>query len=113
MTESVAIKEGRVTPENVEIGDFVQYGMVTDTAVLEVIGKTPKGIKLRDAKNNGIQHVNTDGIILSEVEADPDGSLVTLRERKNGGFRIARSYGIINFARTIDGVPVERMDMNF
>jgi uncharacterized protein YfkK (UPF0435 family) len=101
------------TVDNVEVGDFVQYAMVTDTKVLEVVGKTAKSIKLRETLRTGVKHDGGGLIVFSEVAPNLDGELVTLRERKEGGFKIHRSYGKIFHARIIDGAPVERTDWGF
>lgn len=104
--------------DDVAVGDFVQYAMVTDTVILEVVGKTAKTLWLRGAQRGEVVRTdNIDGnpypVQWVAAEPNPEGLTFKLRERKDGGFRIAETYGRITEAVKLDGVPVFKTDYRF
>ena len=107
------------TTADVAVGDFLQYTLVTDTVVVEVVKKTDKTLWLRTTQvGEKVRVDNVDGnpypVIYDEILANPEtGKVFKLRERKNGGFRYAETYGTIYPATTIDGVPVKRTDYRY
>lgn len=106
------------TTADVEIGDFVQYALVTDTVVLEVVDKTAKTLKLRGTQRGEVVRTdNIDGnpwpVQWTEAVPNPDGPVFKFRERKNGGFRAAETYGQVTPALIVEGVPATRVDYRF
>ena len=77
-----------------KVGDFLVYTMWTDTRGYEVVGVTPKGIKLRlTVDGPKVTSENRDGnpypCVWEEMLPDPDGEVFLLRRRKDGTFRVA------------------------
>lgn len=106
------------TTEDVKVGDFLQYALVTDTRVVEVVAKTAKTLTLRPAQDGDtVRNDNIDGnpwpVTWTAQVADHTALTFQLRQRKVGGFRYAETYGQLYPAHTIDGVPVRKTDYRF
>ena len=100
---------------NFTVGDFVQYTMVTDSVVLEVVRVSAKSIWIRRTKGGEIlRSDNHDGnpypVVYTEQVADEGGAVQRLGLTKKGFFRIDRSFGRIYPAHTINGKPVRKVD---
>ena len=101
--------------ENVQVGDFVQYTMVTDTQVYEVMGKTAKTLQLRTTVDGErMKSENVDGnpypLVYVAVESWDGTQTETVRLRKDGTYRMASWANPIRFAECIDGKPVRFTD---
>lgn len=97
--------------DDVQPGDFVQYTLVTDTRVYEVVGKTAKTLRIRPAnKGERVASENHDGnpypVVWTEAESDPDGAVITVRLRKDGTYRLANWARPLRPATIVEGKPV-------
>lgn len=91
---------------------YVAQTLVTDTMVWEIIGRTPKGLKLRSTRSGGT--VETDGnsppVVWTEQLSDPDGLVKSVRLRQDGTYRTGQGANPLHPCRMIDGKPVSRTD---
>ena len=100
----------KVTP-----GDFLAETLVTDTRVYEVVGRTAKTLKLRSTKGGEtLRRENRDGnpypVIYTAALPDPQGTVMTVRLRKDGTYRTAGWANPLRPATTIDGKPATYTD---
>lgn len=97
-----------------QVGDFVQYRMVTDTQVFEVIGRTAKTLKLR-MTNDGeiVRREDQDGSgwpqVWTAAVTDETLPVVTSRLGSKGTFKVY-GYGVLSYAAMIDGTPARFTD---
>lgn len=96
-------------------GSFVQYTMVTDTVVLEVVKATAKTITVRGTGDGEVLHKrNADGnpfpIVYTEAVPAPGATPKTFRLRKDGTFRAYSGGRPIRPAALIDGRPARVTD---
>lgn len=91
--------DNTLRPDNIEIGGYVYQVLVTDSVIYEVIGRTAKTVTVRTTR----QALGADGLPLSKgtypyistaQTSNPDGEVITLRERKDGTYRIGNSRGV-------------------
>ena len=104
--------------EVVKVGDFVQYTLVTDTQVLEVVGITPNGIRLRyTTTGERMASDNVDGnpfpVVWREVLPCPGAMTQLVRRRKDGTYRVASWANRLRPAELIDGKPVKFTDYRY
>jgi TRAP-type uncharacterized transport system substrate-binding protein len=100
-----------------QVGDFLSSLLVTDTLVYEVVGVTPKTIKIRRAKDGEVvRSENIDGNIYAVTYTgqvpNPAAAVRTVRLRKDGTYRI-HYWSALLPCHTIDGVPVRRTDYRY
>lgn len=102
----------------VGVGNFVEYTMVTDTQVFEIVGITPSGLRIRGTVTGELKHSeNRDGnpypVVWRECLPCPEAVTQLVRRRKDGTYRIASWAGRLRPAQMIDGVPVKFTDYRF
>ena len=99
----------------VEFGHFVQELLVTDTKIYEVVRVTDKSITIRETQNGRTISNDDIAVVLTEAISDTNGREYTLRLRKDGTFRKGKHSGAhaLRRARTVDGVPVKKVDYSF
>jgi hypothetical protein len=96
-------------------GDFVQYTMVTDSVVLEVVRTTAKSIWVRRCQDGELlKSENRDGnpypVAFTEQLPDEEAGTRRLGLNKKGFFKICKSFGRIYPANTFEGKPVRKVD---
>lgn len=96
-----------------EVGEFVQFRMVTDTAVYEIVKVSPSGKSMTVRSCIDGDTLDTDGgaypIIEVEQRSNPNGREYTLRLRKNGTWKM-NDYSTLTPANRIDGKPVRHIN---
>lgn len=100
---------------NPQVGDFITETLVHDTCTHEVIGKTPKTIRIREAMRGEIvRSENRDGnpypCVWHEAVSNPNGKVRTLRLRKDGTYRVADWANPMRPAVVISGKPISYTD---
>lgn len=100
--------------EDVEVGDFVQEKLFSDTTVYVVTKKTKKAVFLKKCKRGSVvEKENRDGnpmpLVWAEAVVDEDANEIQLRQRKTGGFGTLTNRRI-RPARLINGTPVSLID---
>lgn len=121
---SYAIKRPDTIHE-VQVGDFLSQSLVTDTIIYEVIKTTKSTITLRKCSMGEVvvrdfDRVGDFPIVYTEAVANPDGEVITVRERKlrngKGGHYTAVKTSRprwLKVAKQIDGKPVFTTDYSF
>jgi hypothetical protein len=96
--------------------EFVYEVLFTDTRVYEVIARTPKTITVRSTRETGNRRTDEScdkgayglSVVWVEQEPDPDGFVCTVRERKDGTYRVGS-----NPLRPVLGTPERRVDYRY
>lgn len=101
--------------ESVAVGDFVQYVLVTDTSVYEVVGKTATGLRLRPAGSGEVlRRTNFDGnpwpVVYTECVPSVEAGTFLVRRRKDGTYRVASWARPLRKAYECEGKPVRVTD---
>ncbi len=96
---------------------FVTETLVTDTVTYEIIKRTPKTITVRTTITGDVLKSQDPGSgypqVWCEAVGDPEGTLYTLRLRKDGTYRRAVWANALRPATMIDGKPVTYTDYSF
>lgn len=100
--------------EDVEVGDFVQEKLFSDTVVYVVTKKSKKAVFLKKCKKGDVvERDNRDGnpmpLVWSEAVVDEDADEIQLRQRKTGGFG-TNTNRRIRPAHVINDTPVSLTD---
>lgn len=110
--------------DEISVGDYLAESLVTDTRIYEVVGVTPKGIRLRTTQDmpevtpeedTRVDQVPGLPVLNIAVCPDPNGKVYLLRVRKDGSVRMGSHAGAhpLRPARMINGMPVRRIDYRF
>lgn len=107
----------------IKVGDFLSELLVTDTIVYEVVKITKATVTVRPTMSGGAIYddescdkgANGLSVVWEEQLPNPHAKTRTLRVRKDGSIRMGSHTGNRPFrpARTINGVPVRRVDYRF
>ena len=102
-----------------QVGSFVQYTMVTDTQVYEVVKVTAKTITVRPTVDGPRtwRDENVDQgpfpVVFTEQVADKAQPVKVLRRRQDGTFRLYDGAFPLRPPRMVEGVPVRKTDYRF
>jgi hypothetical protein len=102
-----------------QVGSFVQYTMVTDTVVYEVVKVTAKTITVRPTIDGPrtwrcelVDH-NDYPVIRTEQVVDETQPVKVLRRRQDGTYRLCDSASPLRPPYMVEGVPVRKTDYRF
>lgn len=108
---------------DIAVGDYLSESLVTDTLVYEVVKVTAKTVTVRRMRSDGPAHTDEQcdkgahglSVMWEEQVANPHAETRTMRVRKDGTIRSGSHAGASPFypTRTINGVPVRRVDHRF
>lgn len=96
---------------------FVTETLYTDTRTYEIIGRTPKTLKIRTMQDGAKVKRVDDGSGYPQVwttqESDEDGRVYVVRLNKRGEYHVNASRNRLRPATMIDGKPVRYQDYRF